>query len=161
MNKLFQFIAHRGNTAGKNVALENSPEYILDALSLGFDVEVDVWYHEGALYLGHDGPQHHIGLTPATLDFLSDRRVWCHAKSIETLHVLLELKTVHCFFHKDDDVTLTSRGYVWTCPGRELGVRSICVMPELVCNKDTSLLRCAGICSDTIEEYRRLYHDVI
>ena len=37
-------ISHRGNVNGKNPDRENSPLYIKAALTLGYDVEVDVWY---------------------------------------------------------------------------------------------------------------------
>ena len=35
-------ISHRGNISGKNVSLENNPNYIKDAIYLGYNVEVDV-----------------------------------------------------------------------------------------------------------------------
>jgi hypothetical protein len=37
-------IAHRGNINGPNKEHENSPGYILNAIELGYDVEVDIWY---------------------------------------------------------------------------------------------------------------------
>ena len=36
-------IAHRGNTRGPKPEKENQPEYILQAIQEGFDVEIDVW----------------------------------------------------------------------------------------------------------------------
>ena len=75
--------------------------------------------------------------------------VWCHAKNIEALYRLLKLKA-HCFFHQNDNVTLTSKGFVWTSPTQQLTDKSICVLPELQ-RIDTIL--CAGICSDFIERY--------
>ena len=36
-------ISHRGNLSGKNEELENSPEYIMNALNYGFNVE---GYHD-------------------------------------------------------------------------------------------------------------------
>ncbi len=36
-------ISHRGNINGKNEIRENSIFYIMEALSMGFDVEIDVW----------------------------------------------------------------------------------------------------------------------
>ena len=35
-------ISHRGNVNGRFEDWENKPEYINDALNLGYDVEVDV-----------------------------------------------------------------------------------------------------------------------
>lgn len=37
------WIAHRGNTRGPKPEKENQPEYILQAIHEGFDVEIDVW----------------------------------------------------------------------------------------------------------------------
>ena len=36
-------IAHRGNINGPRVEFENNPEYVLRAIEMGFDAEVDVW----------------------------------------------------------------------------------------------------------------------
>jgi len=46
-------ISHRGNIDGKTL-LENQPSYIDDAIDLGYDVEIDIWYIGDKLYLGHD-----------------------------------------------------------------------------------------------------------
>jgi len=35
-------ISHRGNINGQNLEKENSPDYVLEALSKNYDVEVDV-----------------------------------------------------------------------------------------------------------------------
>ena len=51
-------ISHRGNVNGRFEDWENKPEYINDALRLGYDVEVDVWFVNGKFMLGHDEPQY-------------------------------------------------------------------------------------------------------
>ena len=141
-------IAHRGNLNGKQPERENSPEYIKKALEEGYHVEVDIWLKEtNNLFLGHDGPKYPIGL-----QFLKDDRIWCHCKNIDALGYLLD-KGVHCFFHKTDDVILTSKGYIWTFPNKRLLPGSFCVMPEYGYNGDLS--KCAGICSDFIEDYKQ------
>ena len=61
------------------------------------------------------------------------------------LHHLLELN-IHCFWHQEDDVTLTSRGYMWTYPGKKLFYNSICVMPQKPLLEKNYL----GICSDYV-----------
>jgi hypothetical protein len=53
---------------GPSPSLENSPDYIDKAISLGFDVEVDVRLVEGEIWLGHDQPQYKVDL-----QFLLDR----------------------------------------------------------------------------------------
>jgi hypothetical protein len=139
-------IAHRGNTTGKNPDLENTPSYLDAAIALDYDVEVDVWYIDGKYYLGHDGPQ-----TETTLEYLDNDKFWCHCKNVEALHQLVQ-SGVHCFFHQNDDVTLTSRGILWTFPKKQLMEGSVCVMPEL--GYDGNIQHCAGICSDFVENYK-------
>ena len=150
-----KFIAHRGNMGGRIIEFENFPDYIRNTLTLGFDVEVDVWYHGSTFYLGHDEPQYAV-----TREFLFGHRIWCHAKDLKTFATLVLDDRIHCFFHDQDDATLTSQGYIWTYPGKPVYERSIAVMPERTGNKDTSLLYCAGICSDIIDEYRKWHNEM-
>ena len=145
-NKI-SLIAHRGNVAGKKPDIENTPSYLDAALARGYDVEVDVWYIKDKYYLGHDAPK-----TETTFEYLNNDRFWCHCKNIEALYELINT-SVHCFFHQNDDVTLTSKGLLWVFPGKVLVPGSICVMPELGYDGDIS--RCAGICSDLISEYKK------
>ena len=37
-------ISHRGNLTGPNPKKENHPDYILNALREGYEVEIDVWF---------------------------------------------------------------------------------------------------------------------
>ena len=61
---------------------------------------------------------------------------------------------VHCFWHQSDDVTLTSKNYLWTYPGKQLTFKSIAVLPEQADYSEIDLRKCTGICSDYIEKYR-------
>ena len=142
-------ISHRGNLNGKNPSKENSIEYITNALHLGFDVEVDVWSINNKLFLGHDEPQYETNI-----DFLNNTKLWCHAKNLEALEKLLSEK-IHCFWHQNDDYTLTSRNIIWAYPGKILNKNSICVMPESAGIKDIKNLDCLGICSDFIQSIYR------
>jgi len=139
-------IAHRGNVSGPQPKFENNPKYIDKALEKGYNVEIDVWYIYDKLYLGHDGPQYEI-----EIDYLKDERFWCHCKNVEAVKLLID-NGIHCFFHKSDDVALTSRGYIWTFPKRKLVRGSVCVMPEYGIDGDIN--SCFGICSDRVEDYR-------
>ena len=141
-----KFISHRGNVNGPS-ASENKPEYILHAVSLGYDVEVDVWFEANQLFLGHDSPTYKVDL-----NFLLNDQLWCHCKNVKALNVLLD-GGAHCFFHETDDVVLTSRGFLWTYPGKELTKNSICVLPELGFRGDLDF--CYGICSDFIGDYKK------
>ena len=135
-------ISHRGNLNGLSVR-ENEPEYIHESLVHDFDVEIDVWYIEDEFWLGHDIPQYKI-----EENFLENPRLWCHAKSIDTLYKMTSNSLIHCFWHQEDDVTLTSRGYLWTYPGKQLTKKSICVLPEKRFEAEM-----AGVCSDYIKEW--------
>ncbi len=53
-------ISHRGNIDGVNIERENTISYIQEAINLGYDVEIDVWYKDDNLYLGHDYGSNYI-----------------------------------------------------------------------------------------------------
>lgn len=145
-------IAHRGNINGKNPKNENNPEYVLEAISLGYDVEIDVWGEYGALFLGHDGPQYKIGLN---LIKAQKNSLWCHAKNKEAFQTLLEVN-LNCFWHTTEDYVLTSYRHVWVYPGKILMPRSIAVLPESCSYSYENISTCTGICSDFIENYKKL-----
>ena len=136
-------VAHRGNTNGVNSKFENSDKYCQEAIDKGFDVEIDVWYTD-TWWTGHNRPQYRVNP-----DFFLKKEVWCHAKNIDALKRLLDLGA-HCFFHQNDNVTLTSKGYIWTNPTIPLTEQSICVLPEL---QNIDISDCAGVCSDFIVRY--------
>jgi len=143
------FISHRGNISGRYIERENEPNYILEAKNMGYQVEIDVWNLSGKWYLGHDEPQYSVEES-----FFSHEGMWCHAKNLEALDALLSLKT-NCFWHQEDDYTLTSKGIIWAYPGKKLNKNSICVMPEW--NKKTlDFSLCMGICSDLIKNYKEM-----
>ena len=140
-------ISHRGNINGRFEDWENKPEYIDDALSLGYDVEIDLWFIDGKTYLGHDEPQYEIDD-----DWLGERidKIWVHCKNIESLN-WIRSTNLHYFWHETDTVTLTSKNYIWAYPGKQPINGSIAVMPEL---ENDNVLLCTGICSDYIQYYK-------
>ena len=107
-----KFISHRGNINGPDPLTENTPEKIDFVLSLGFDVEIDLWFVNQDFYLGHDKPKVLIDKS-----FLIDRdeHLWVHCKNIECLSKL-KYWNVHYFWHQHDDVALTSQHFIWTYP---------------------------------------------
>jgi len=141
-------ISHRGNLRGPLPERENQPKYIKEALALGYAVEIDVWWLKNQWWLGHDQPQY-----KTSLGFLKTGGLWCHAKNVQALAKLLT-SGIHCFWHENDERTLTSKGFIWTYPGKELGENSIAVMPETVTN--WQLNKCAGICSDQLKQYEKI-----
>ena len=139
-------ISHRGNLNGKVSEWENDPNYVNDALDAGYEVEIDVWYKNDKWYLGHDEPTYQI-----KLNYLRNKKLWCHAKNIEALNKMLK-EDIHCFWHQEDDVTLTSSGFMWTYPGKPLTDTSICVLPK----KNSKIpKKCLGICSDFVVYYKK------
>ena len=146
-------ISHRGNINGKNEELENNPEYIDVALNLGYDVEIDIRYHQEQLWLGHDGPYYQIDI-----EWLLKRsdKLWIHCKNESAVEYFTEndylTKDLNWFWHEEDTLTLTSFGYVWVYPGKQPIKNSIAVMPEL---KNDDVSQCMGICSDVIENYKK------
>lgn len=149
-----KIIAHRANLNGPNPLRENSPEYIEEALSQGFDVEIDVRYDnkDKCFYLGHDEPQYVVSLY-----WLSQYRknLWVHCKNLEALSEFSKT-AFNYFWHQQDDFTLTSKNYIWTYPGKPYTKSSVIVMPEWT-NLNWNTLRtvsCYGICTDYVEELK-------
>ena len=143
-------ISHRGNVNGKFESYENEPNYIDSTIRNGYDVEVDVWYVDGVLYLGHDKPQYGVDF-----EWFKQRiaKLWIHCKNVQALLYFKDCGyDVHYFWHEEDTVTLTSKGYVWAYPGKQPIKNSIAVMPE-VGGDDTEY--CIGVCSDFIQNYRK------
>lgn len=137
-----KLISHRGNTKGPSHEYENTPDLIFRAINLGYDVEVDVWYVDGKFMLGHDKPQHPMGSY-----LLYHPKLWRHAKNFQAMRHMLEAG-VHCFWHENDERTLTSRGFLWTYPGKEYDERSIIVLPG---PPPEEIPKAYGICSDYVE----------
>lgn len=169
-----RFIAHRGNVYGENKEKENRPEYIKEALSLGFDVEIDVWFLPGeesgraaqsgdmdrvvgadetpsSWWLGHDEPQYMV-----PYEFLLQDRLWIHCKNGAALRMLSQEERVNCFSHDVDECTLTSKRHVWVYPDKPLqGPNSVAVMfsdPVNLLDKDIF-----GICADDVGVLRHEY----
>lgn len=121
-----RYIAHRGNVDGVDLERENQPGYIDTAISLGYDVEIDLRTKGNTLYLGHDDPQY-----PISLDWLLDRRnnLWIHAKDYESLKTLSRTNLQY-FYHTSESYTLTSNGYIWSHDFTNK-MNNMCIVPLL------------------------------
>jgi hypothetical protein len=145
-----KLISHRGNLKGPNEVRENSPYYIMEAIAEGYDVEVDLWWVDGKVYLGHDEPQYEV-----SNKWLGERidKLWIHCKNIDAIIFFKESQyKFNYFWHEEDTITLTSQNYIWAYPGNQPIKNSIAVMPEI--NKEETNI-CLGICSDYIENYNK------
>lgn len=147
------FISHRGNINGSFESWENEPTYIDLAIAKGYEVEIDVWFHNKILFLGHDKPDYGMNFK-----WFEDKinKLWIHCKNKEAVIFFNTLKEhkFNYFWHENDMITLTSNNIIWAFPGNQPIKNSIAVMPE---NKDENiedLLQCLGVCSDYIETYK-------
>lgn len=139
-------IAHRGNYAGKNPSRENTISYIEEAISAGYDVEIDVRLIHGDWFLGHDSLQEKIDIS-----FFERPKVWTHCKNIEGYLSVYNNPKAHVFWHDKDEFVYTSKGIKWANVG-VITHDGIMVMPEYdqlartkIKNKSLFPL---GICSD-------------
>jgi hypothetical protein len=137
-------IAHRGNLMGSIPTLENRPDYLIDAIAQGYEVEVDVWWHENFIYFGHDNPQYLV--QPEDFHKIRDH-AWFHCKNFNALqHFIDHHPTSRFFWHEEDDFAFTSNGYIWTYPGKPTGPNSIKV--DLKLDNHELMHTPAGICTD-------------
>jgi hypothetical protein len=110
-----KIISHRANLTGPNPETENNPNQIDFCISLGYDVEIDLWLIDGEYYLGHDNPVYKIPFT-----FLINRKekLWIHCKNQDALFSL-NSTGLNYFWHQTDDVTITSQEFIWAYPDKQ------------------------------------------
>lgn len=145
-------ISHRGNIDGRRVPFENKPDYIDEAINAGYDVEIDVWYIDGKLWLGHDEPQYEVSLE--WLEFRSPS-LWIHCKDMNSLSYFNRYSNTksnqfNYFSHDVDMGVLTSHNYIWSINLYDGG---ILVLPEIFNKKPIE--GTIGICSDIIKNYKK------
>ena len=141
-------ISHRGNINGRIEDSENKLEYIDDAISMGYDVEIDIRKVGDDLFLGHDTPQYKVDY-----NWLIDRKdkLWIHCKNVEAMEWFDSNREFNYFWHEKDTVTLTSNGSIWAFPGKQPIKNSIAILPEIF---NDNISQCRGICSDYIQQYK-------
>tara|TARA_R100000805_G_C3557261_1_gene67241 strand:+ start:268 stop:708 length:441 start_codon:yes stop_codon:yes gene_type:complete len=139
-------ISHRGNIFGINKEKENSPKQIEYVIKQGFDVEIDVWSYDFRWFLGHDYPEYEVNF-----NFIYDnsKNLWCHAKNLEALHSMCN-SGIRCFWHENDDFTLTSDNKIWTYPLKNVTENSIIVCRNVFETKRYYRQKIHGICSDFV-----------
>jgi len=151
-------ISHRGNINGKNIKLENSPEYLKIALDKGFNVEIDIWFINNKWFFGHDEPIYEINnLFNFTKNYY--KKIWFHCKNYKALFEISKhynYYNSYVFWHQNDFYTfvLGDKNYIWTYPNIELLSNSICVLPEITNYTTKDINISSGICSDYIEYYK-------
>lgn len=143
-----RIISHRGNLNGPNVSMENSPFQVDLAISKGYLVEIDLRIINGEYWLGHDSEEFKIDKS-----WLLDRNnnLIIHAKTLKTCDELAsEHLNLNWFYHTDEDVVQTSKGWLWAYPGIYLK-NAITV----ILNKDEVFPEnILGICTDYPDFFR-------
>ena len=141
-----KLISHRGNTNGCIPKLENDPDYIKNAINLGYDVEIDIWYKNG-LWLGHDEPQY-----KTSMGFLlsNSDKLWIHCKNFEALNFLLDEESLRLFYHEQEDHTIMSNRLIWAHDISKANTK--CIIPLLTKEsvENWKPVPVYGVCSDYI-----------
>lgn len=142
-----KLIAHRGNVDGICHQKENTQSYIDKAISLGYDVEIDIHRINDILFLGHDKPENKI-----SLEWLIDRRknLWVHTKNFAALAYLIDFD-LRSFYHKSEDHTIINNcNLIWSHNLADANKKSI--IPLLSMNDINSSYKIDvyGICSDFV-----------
>lgn len=139
-------IAHRGNINGPVEGRENSPEYLLEAILQGYEVEVDLWMVDEKPFFGHDEPQYPVSQG----DFIKiAEKAWFHCKNVEALAFLKKFaQYIKYFWHQEDDYALVSNGMIWTHKGRSTVADSVLV--DLDLTETSGYGNMYGVCSDYV-----------
>lgn len=137
-------IAHRGNINGRIEGRENAPDYLLEAILQGYEVEVDLWIEDEKAYFGHDKPEYSVSQT----DFIRIAdKAWFHCKNVEAMAFCAPLaQYLRYFWHQEDDYALVSNGMIWTHDGRKTVASSILV--DLDLKSTFGYGNIYGVCTD-------------
>lgn len=144
-----KIISHRGNVNGKLIDRENTQSYIEEAMSYGFDVEIDIWSVDGKLFLGHDEPTYLV--EEEWIEAYSSY-LWIHGKNQEAIEKLVLNKNLNVFWHETDKMTFTSKGLLWLYPENysEQGITVVLGKKEIIQKK------IFGVCTDYPLSWRLL-----
>jgi hypothetical protein len=152
---LRRFICHRGNLERKKLSDENIPALLDARIGDGYDVELDVWYKNSQLFLGHDQAEH-----PITFEWLMQTsKKYIHTKDAKTLEYLLlrcgrEGYNPNIFYHTGEHYSLTTRNHIIVLPGQEILAGSVNMMPEMSpILKDTR--QAFAVCSDSLSNFSK------
>ena len=140
-------ISHRGNINGRIPDRENTAQYIKEAIELGYDVEVDIWYKGNEFWLGHDQPDR-----PVHLDWLKEHEyhLWIHCKNFGALTHLINTVS-KTFYHSSEEYTIISNGLIWAHNITDVSTK--CVIPLLHSNDILNWTPAPvhGVCSDYVK----------
>jgi hypothetical protein len=149
-------ISHRGNLFGPSEN-ENNPKFIDDCINSNFDCEVDLWYQNSSLKLGHDS-----GVYEIDINWLAERKdfLWVHCKNSAAINILKNDNKIdfNYFWHDKDSYTMTASGKIWVYPGMELIPGCVAVLPEKwhSVDKKNELLKSFAVCTDYPYDFKNI-----
>jgi len=137
-------ISHRGNLKGKDLSKENNPAHLQHVMGdHKIMCEVDLWLVDNELLLGHDFPEYKID--ESFLESFANFLV-IHAKDLNAANWLYDSqRKYNWFYHKNDEMTLTSHGWIWSYPGIYMDNG---VVVELGPPNTAITLHTRGVCTD-------------
>jgi dTDP-glucose pyrophosphorylase len=129
-----KFVSNCGNTCDRNIEDEGNPRFVVDAITAGFDVKIDVWFYargdplpsvdfaasdvkatSGRYYVGCAAPRYEV-----SLEFLErySKHLWICCRNVRGLSHFAGMPGFQ-FFSEDGggDLVLTSHRNQWTREG--------------------------------------------
>ena len=148
-------ISHRGNIRGPIPDKENRPSYIDCAIGNGYDVEIDVNYVNGELWLGHDEPQYKV--THTWIQARS-KYLWLHCKDFESAK---ECWKYQAFCHSGDPFVFTSNNKIWLHGENEsiYTLDDMTIIPVINKQESTSFHTANGIPFGVCTDYPAILKD--
>lgn len=133
---------------GQRNPKENTVQAVKEAISLGYEVEIDVWKTNDGWFLGHDGPENKVSLF---FLILNCRKLWLHCKNSSSFNIL---KWFGGFMHDSEpqvEVNTILNRFEWNhSSNHHYDNKTVCVIPELHGLKPEDYIRAYGVCSDSI-----------
>jgi hypothetical protein len=148
-----KLISHRGNIDSIKSNLENNPDYILEAINLGYDAEIDIRLIGNELFLGHDTPDYKVELS--WLLNLKDC-LWVHTKNFEALEYLID-SDLRIFYHQLEAHTIIhNTKLIWSHNLSEASPKSVIPLLSLEDINKWEQKKVYGICSDYVKMIEKL-----
>jgi glycerophosphoryl diester phosphodiesterase len=142
------YISHRGNIDNIIPNKENTIPYIEKAITLGYDVEIDVRTKDNLLFLGHDTPDNLVSVSWLEKH---KNRLWIHAKDIQTLKTLLDTNLRFFFHEKENHTIISGTNLIWSHNILESNEKSIIPLLGMEDLNSLPKHKIKGVCSDYIK----------
>jgi len=133
---------------GQRNPKENTVQAVEEAISLGYEVEIDVWKTNDGWFLGHDCPENKVSLF---FLIINCRKLWFHCKNGAAFNIL---KWLGGFMHDSEpqvEAHTVFNKFSWNHSSNHYyDSKTVCVMPELHSLEPQDYSAAYGVCSDDI-----------